>query len=69
MTNPARVKGTLPDLVRIVDGDPKCVFSFAARDEEGIGVRTAWQERPRVLAMTYSVTTRSLPLKGAFRFP
>jgi len=40
----AQVKGTLPDLVKIVDGDPKRVFSFADRDEEGIGVRTAWKE-------------------------
>ena len=40
----AQVKGTLPDLVRIVDGDPQRVFSFADRDEEGIGVRTAWKE-------------------------
>ena len=39
----AQVKGTLPDLVKIVDGDPKRVFSFADRDEEGIGVRTAWR--------------------------
>jgi hypothetical protein len=41
----AQVKGALPDLVRIVDGDPKRVFSFADRDEEGIGVRTAWKEQ------------------------
>ncbi|WP_446742080.1 NADP-dependent oxidoreductase [Silvibacterium acidisoli] len=41
----AQVKGALPDLVRIVDGDPRRVFSFADRDEEGIGVRTAWKER------------------------
>jgi NADPH:quinone reductase-like Zn-dependent oxidoreductase len=40
----AQVKGTLPDLVKIVDGDPKRVFSFADRDEEGIGVRTACTE-------------------------
>lgn len=40
-----QVKGTLPDLVRIVGGDPKRVFSFADRDEEGIGVRTAWKEQ------------------------
>jgi NADPH:quinone reductase-like Zn-dependent oxidoreductase len=41
----AQAKGTLPDLVKIVDGDPKRVFSFADRDEEGIGVRTAWKEQ------------------------
>ncbi|MBB5060105.1 NADPH:quinone reductase-like Zn-dependent oxidoreductase [Granulicella aggregans] len=41
----AQVKGSLPDLVKIVDGDPKRVFSFADRDEAGIGVRTAWKEQ------------------------
>ena len=41
----AQVKGTLPDLVKIVDGDPRRVFSFADRDEEGIGVRTSWNEQ------------------------
>ena len=40
----AQVKGTLPDLVKIVGGDPKRVYSFADRDEENIGVRTAWRE-------------------------
>lgn len=40
----AQVKGILPDLVKIVDGDPKRVYSFADRDEENIGVRTAWRE-------------------------
>lgn len=40
----AQVKGTLPDLVKIVDGDPKRVYSFADRDEENLGVRTAWRE-------------------------
>ncbi|MGF7181875.1 zinc-binding dehydrogenase [Tunturiibacter psychrotolerans] len=39
------MKGTLPDLVKIVDGDPKRVFSFADWDEEGIGVRTSSQEK------------------------
>jgi NADPH:quinone reductase-like Zn-dependent oxidoreductase len=40
----AQVKGTLPDLVKIVDGDPMRVYSFADRDEENLGVRTAWRE-------------------------
>ena len=41
----AQVKGTLPDLVKIVDGDPKRVLSFADFDEEGIGVRTTGREK------------------------
>jgi len=40
----AQVNGTLPDLVKIVDDDPKRVYSFTDRDEEGLGVRTAWRE-------------------------
>ena len=40
----AQVKGTLPDLAKIVGGDPKKVYSFADRDEENLGVRTAWRE-------------------------
>jgi NADPH:quinone reductase-like Zn-dependent oxidoreductase len=41
----AQVDGTLPDLVKIVGGDPRRVFSFADRDGDGIGVRTAWKEQ------------------------
>jgi len=64
----AQVKGTLPDLVKIVDGDPKRVFSFADRDEEGIGVRTAWQERS---ALRYDVLGHyaQLAAEGRFSIP
>jgi len=64
----AQVKGTLPDLVKIVDGDPKRVFSFADWDEEGIGVRTAWQERS---ALRYDVLGHyaQLTAEGLFRLP
>jgi NADPH:quinone reductase-like Zn-dependent oxidoreductase len=41
----AQVKGTLPDLVKIVGGDPKRVLSFADFDEDGIGVRTTGREK------------------------
>ena len=61
----AQVKGTLPDLVKIVDGDPKRVFSFADRDEESIGVRTAWQERS---ALRYDVLGHYAQLAAAGRF-
>ncbi|HTV26839.1 MAG TPA: hypothetical protein VMF32_03575, partial [Xanthobacteraceae bacterium] len=64
----AQVKGTLPDLVKIVDGDPKRVFSFADRDETGIGVRTAWQERS---ALRYDVLGHyaQLAAEGRFSIP
>ncbi len=64
----AQVKGTLPDLVKIVDGDPKRVFSFADRDEEGIGVRTAWQETS---ALRYDVLGHyaQLAAEGRFSIP
>ena len=61
----AQVKGTLPDLVEIVDGDPKRVFSFADRDEEGIGVRTAWQGRS---ALRYDVLSHYAQLAAVGRF-
>ncbi|WP_216847057.1 hypothetical protein [Granulicella sp. L60] len=66
----AQVKGTLPDLVRIVDGDPKRVFSFADQDEEGIGVRTAWKEQG-TNGLRYDVLVQyaQLAAKVAFRFP
>jgi NADPH:quinone reductase-like Zn-dependent oxidoreductase len=65
----AQVPGALPDLVRIVDGDPKRVFSFADRDEEGIGVRTAWQERG--VGLRYDVLSHyaQLAAQGRFSIP
>jgi NADPH:quinone reductase-like Zn-dependent oxidoreductase len=64
----AQVQGTLPDLVKIVDGDAKRVFSFADRDEEGIGVRTAWKERS---ALRYDVLGHyaQLATQGRFSIP
>lgn len=41
----ARVKGVLPDLVRIVGGDPCRVMSFSDFDEDGLGVRTTGREK------------------------
>jgi NADPH:quinone reductase-like Zn-dependent oxidoreductase len=61
----AQVNGTLPDLVKIVDGDPKRVYSFADRDEEGIGVRTAWRERG---SLRYDVLGHYAQLAAEGRF-
>jgi NADPH:quinone reductase-like Zn-dependent oxidoreductase len=66
----AQVKGTLPDLVKIVDGDPKRVFSFADRDEEGIGVRTAWKEQgPNGLRYDVLGHYAQLAAEGRFSIP
>lgn len=64
----AQVEGTLPDLVTIVDGDPKRVYSFADRDEENIGVRTAWREGG---SLRYDVLGHyaQLAAKGRFSIP
>jgi len=64
----AQVKGTLPDLVKIVDGDPKRVYSFADRDEENLGVRTAWREGG---SLRYDVLGHyaQLAAKGQFSIP
>jgi len=65
----AQVKGTLPDLVKIVDGDPKRVFSFADRDEEGIGVRTAWQQKGAALRYDVLEQYAQLAAEGRFTIP
>lgn len=36
--------GVLPDLIKIVDGDPQRVMSITDFDEEGLGVRTTGRE-------------------------
>jgi NADPH:quinone reductase-like Zn-dependent oxidoreductase len=65
----AQVKGTLPDLVKIVGGDPKHVFSFADRDEEGIGVRTAWREQGFGLRYDVLGHYAQLAAEGRFSIP
>jgi NADPH:quinone reductase-like Zn-dependent oxidoreductase len=65
----AQVKGTLPDLVKIVGGDPKRVFSFADRDEEGIGVRTAWREQGSGLRYDVLGHYAQLAAEGRFSIP
>jgi NADPH:quinone reductase-like Zn-dependent oxidoreductase len=41
----AQVTGVLPDLIKIVDGDPRRVMSFADFDKDGLGVRTTGREK------------------------
>ena len=65
----ARVKGVLPDLVRIVGGDPQRVMSFSDFDEGGIGVRTTGRERggaPRYDALPHYA---QLAAEGRFTIP
>jgi len=40
----AQVTGTLPDLIRIVGGDPHRVISVSDFDQDGLGVRTTGRE-------------------------
>lgn len=65
----AQVQGILPDLVKIVGGDPKRVFSFADRDEEGIGVRTAWKEQGAGLRYDVLGHYAQLAAEGRFSIP
>jgi NADPH:quinone reductase-like Zn-dependent oxidoreductase len=45
----AQVTGVLPDLIKIVEGDPRRVMSFGDFDQEGLGVRTTGREPGIVL--------------------
>jgi NADPH:quinone reductase-like Zn-dependent oxidoreductase len=65
----AQVKGTLPDLVKIVDGDPKRVLSFADFDEEGIGVRTTGREKGAVHRYDVLDHYAQLAAEGRFSIP
>ncbi|MGD0721361.1 MAG: NADP-dependent oxidoreductase [Roseiarcus sp.] len=40
----ALAPGVLPDLIKIVDGDPRRVMSISDFDEQGLGVRTTGRE-------------------------
>ena len=65
----AQVKGTLPDLVKIVDGDPKRVLSFADFDEDGIGVRTTGREKDAVPRYDVLGHYAQLAAEGRFTIP
>lgn len=65
----ALVKGVLPDLIKIVDGDPRRVMSFSDFDEGGLGVRTTGREKGVV--HRYDVLGRyaRLAAEGRFTIP
>ena len=65
----AQVSGLLPDLVKIVDGDPRRVMSFSDFDEDGLGVRTTGREQG--VAHRYDVLGRfaQLAAEGRFTIP
>ena len=65
----AQVKGTLPDLVKIVDGDPRRVLSFADFDEEGLGVRTTGREKGVVPRYDVLGHYAQLAAQGRFSIP
>jgi NADPH:quinone reductase-like Zn-dependent oxidoreductase len=65
----AQVKGTLPDLVKIVGGDPRRVLSFADFDEDGIGVRTTGREKGAVPRYDVLGHYAQLTAEGRFTIP
>ncbi len=65
----AQVKGVLPELVRIVGGDPQRVMSFADFDEGGIGVRTTGRERGVVHRYDVLAHYAQLAADGRFTIP
>ena len=65
----AQVNGALPDLVKIVGGDPKRVLSFADFDEEGLGVRTTGREKDAVHRYDVLGHYAGLAAKGRFSIP
>jgi len=65
----AQVTGVLPDLIRIVDGDPRRVMSFADFDQDGLGVRTTGREKGVVLRYDVLGQYAQLAAEGRFTIP
>ena len=65
----AQVTGTLPDLIKIVGGDPGRVMSFADFDEDGLGVRTTGREKGVVLRYDVLGHYAQLAAEGRFTIP
>jgi NADPH:quinone reductase-like Zn-dependent oxidoreductase len=65
----ARVEGVLPDLIRIVDGDPGRVMSFSDFDKDGLGVRTTGREKGVVHRYDVLGEYAGLAASGRFAIP
>jgi NADPH:quinone reductase-like Zn-dependent oxidoreductase len=65
----AQVTGVLPDLVKIVDGDPRRVMSFADFDKDGLGVRTTGREKGVVQRYDVLGPYAELAAQGRFTIP
>ncbi|WP_085970147.1 NADP-dependent oxidoreductase [Paraburkholderia kururiensis] len=65
----ARVEGVLPDLIRIVGGDPRRVMSFSDFDEGGLGVRTTGREKEGVHRYDVLGDYARLAAVGQFAIP
>ena len=65
----AEVTGVLPDLLKIVDGDPRRVMSFSDFDNEGLRVRTTWQEKGVVPRYDVLGHYAQLAAEGRFTIP
>jgi NADPH:quinone reductase-like Zn-dependent oxidoreductase len=65
----ARVPGLLPDLIRIVDGDPRRVMSISDFDEQKLGVRTTGREPNVVLRYDALGHFAQLAADGRFSIP
>jgi NADPH:quinone reductase-like Zn-dependent oxidoreductase len=65
----AQVKGVLPDLIKIVDNDPRRVMSFSDFDADGLGVRTTGREPGVVLRYDVLGHYAQLAAEGRFSIP
>ncbi len=61
--------GLLPDLIEIVDGDPRRVMSISDFDEEGLGVRTTGREPNVVIRYDALAPFAQLAAEGRFSVP
>ncbi|WP_428485563.1 NADP-dependent oxidoreductase [Rhodopila sp.] len=65
----ALAPGVLPDLIKIVDGDPRRVMSISDFDEQGLGVRTTGREPDSVPRYDALGHFAQLAAEGRFTVP
>ncbi len=65
----ALAPGVLPDLIKIVDGDPRRVMSISDFDEGGLGVRTSGREPDLVIRYDALGPFARLAAEGRFTVP